>query len=57
MLFDKGQLLNVPEIVPFRLTHNLVDGMGILGYEGKLMNNPFVVHDHSLRYRHVSKDM
>ncbi|KAI7879920.1 hypothetical protein K492DRAFT_237586 [Lichtheimia hyalospora FSU 10163] len=34
MLFDKGQQLNVPEIVPFRLTQNLVDGMGLLGYEG-----------------------
>ncbi|KAI9322775.1 hypothetical protein BX666DRAFT_1898360 [Dichotomocladium elegans] len=34
MLFDRGQALTVPEIVPFRLTHNLIDGMGATGYEG-----------------------
>ncbi|KAI8150079.1 hypothetical protein BJV82DRAFT_528838 [Fennellomyces sp. T-0311] len=34
MLFDKGQALIVPEIVPFRLTQNLVDAMGVLRYEG-----------------------
>ncbi|KAI9245342.1 hypothetical protein BDA99DRAFT_528116 [Phascolomyces articulosus] len=34
MLFDRGQALMVPEIVPFRLTHNLVDAMGALRYEG-----------------------
>jgi phosphatidylinositol kinase/protein kinase (PI-3 family) len=26
--------LGVPEIVPFRLTPNLIDAMGVLGYEG-----------------------
>jgi serine/threonine-protein kinase ATR len=25
----------VPEIVPFRLTHNLIDAMGFTGVEGK----------------------
>jgi serine/threonine-protein kinase ATR len=34
-LFDKGQSLKVPEKVPFRLTHNVVDGMGLGGLEGK----------------------
>jgi serine/threonine-protein kinase ATR len=34
MLFDIGSVLAVPEVVPFRLTHNLVDAMGILGYTG-----------------------
>lgn len=34
MLFDMGSGLSVPEVVPFRLTHNLVDAMGILGYTG-----------------------
>lgn len=29
-----GSGLSVPEVVPFRLTHNLVDAMGILGYTG-----------------------
>lgn len=34
-LFDKGITLPVPEIVPFRLTQNLIDAMGICGTEGK----------------------
>uniref|UniRef100_H2ZM58 Serine/threonine-protein kinase ATR n=1 Tax=Ciona savignyi TaxID=51511 RepID=H2ZM58_CIOSA len=33
-LFNKGQTLEVPEIVPFRLTHNLVNAMGPTKYEG-----------------------
>ena len=26
-LFDKGETLDVPEVVPFRLTHNMIDAM------------------------------
>lgn len=33
-LFDKGLSLQRPEIVPFRLTPNLVDAMGVTGVEG-----------------------
>lgn len=33
-LFDKGLSLSVPEIVPFRLTPNIVDAFGVLGIEG-----------------------
>ncbi|CAI5714782.1 unnamed protein product [Hyaloperonospora brassicae] len=33
-LFDKGLKLAKPEIVPFRLTPNIVDAFGITGYEG-----------------------
>jgi serine/threonine-protein kinase ATR len=33
-LFEKGQSFEVPERVPFRLTHNIIDAMGISGYEG-----------------------
>lgn len=33
-LFDKGLTLLKPEIIPFRLTSNMIDGMGILGIEG-----------------------
>ncbi|GIL92020.1 hypothetical protein Vretifemale_19512 [Volvox reticuliferus] len=33
-LFDKGLTLEVPEMVPFRLTQNVVDGFGISGVEG-----------------------
>lgn len=33
-LFDKGLSLTKPEIIPFRLTSNLVDAMGVTGIEG-----------------------
>ncbi|KAG8852841.1 serine/threonine-protein kinase M1 [Serendipita sp. 411] len=33
-LFDKGKQFEVPELVPFRLTQNVIDGMGITGVEG-----------------------
>ncbi|KAK5137557.1 hypothetical protein LTR08_008537 [Meristemomyces frigidus] len=33
-LFDKGLTFDKPELVPFRLTHNMVDAMGPYGYEG-----------------------
>ncbi|KIY53078.1 hypothetical protein FISHEDRAFT_34031 [Fistulina hepatica ATCC 64428] len=33
-LFDKGKTLEVPERVPFRLTQNLIDGLGVTGIEG-----------------------
>ncbi|SPO27943.1 related to TEL1 - telomere length control protein [Ustilago trichophora] len=32
--FDQGKLLPIPELVPFRLTRDIVDGMGINGVEG-----------------------
>ncbi|EKV15882.1 Inositol kinase kinase (UvsB), putative [Penicillium digitatum PHI26] len=33
-LFDKGQTFEKPEVVPFRLTHNMVDAFGAYGYNG-----------------------
>ncbi|RLV91729.1 Serine/threonine-protein kinase MEC1 [Spathaspora sp. JA1] len=33
-LFEKGKTLPCPELVPFRLTSNIVDSMGITGIEG-----------------------
>ncbi|KAF5827558.1 kinase-like domain-containing protein [Dunaliella salina] len=33
-LFDRGLILEVPEMVPFRLTQNMVDAFGISGVEG-----------------------
>ncbi|XP_053674519.1 serine/threonine-protein kinase ATR [Anopheles nili] len=33
-LFNRGETLQIPELVPFRLTHNMVDAMGPLGVEG-----------------------
>ncbi|GAX72620.1 hypothetical protein CEUSTIGMA_g76.t1 [Chlamydomonas eustigma] len=32
--FEQGQFLSTPELVPFRLTRDIVDGMGIAGTEG-----------------------
>lgn len=32
--FDQGTLLNTPENVPFRLSRDIVDGLGICGIEG-----------------------
>lgn len=32
--FDQGKLLRVPETVPFRMTGDMVDGMGISGTDG-----------------------
>ena len=33
-LFDKGLTFEKPELVPFRLTHNMVDAFGAQGHEG-----------------------
>ncbi|KAI0053695.1 hypothetical protein FA95DRAFT_478808 [Auriscalpium vulgare] len=33
-LFDKGKTMETPERVPFRLTQNMVDGLGVTGVEG-----------------------
>ena len=32
--FEAGRILQVPEVVPFRLTRDVVDGFGIMGTEG-----------------------
>lgn len=32
--FEQGKILPTPETVPFRLTRDVVDGMGITGVEG-----------------------
>ncbi|KAJ3219837.1 hypothetical protein HDU67_009025 [Dinochytrium kinnereticum] len=32
--FDSGRLLSIPEQVPFRLTRNIVDGLGVLKTDG-----------------------
>ncbi|SCU87134.1 LAMI_0D04874g1_1 [Lachancea mirantina] len=33
--FDQGRLLPIPELVPFRLTRDLVDGFGVTQIDGK----------------------
>ena len=32
--FEHGRILPTPETVPFRLTRDVVDGMGVCGVEG-----------------------
>lgn len=32
--FEQGTLLTTPETVPFRLSRDIIDGMGICGIEG-----------------------
>ena len=32
--FEQGKILATPETVPFRLTRDIVDGMGVAGVEG-----------------------
>jgi len=34
--FEQGRFLNTPELVPFRLTRDIVDGCGAAGIEGAL---------------------
>jgi len=33
-LFERGKSFDIPETVPFRLTPNMVDGLGVTGVEG-----------------------
>lgn len=34
--FEQGRFLHTPEVVPFRLTRSVVDGMGAMGVEGAM---------------------
>ena len=51
-LFDKGLTFEKPEVVPFRLTHNMVDAMGPYGYEGPFRKSSEL----TLRQLRQSKD-
>jgi serine/threonine-protein kinase ATR len=42
-LFDKGLTLRQPEMVPFRLTQNVVDALGVAGVEGAFRRSCEVV--------------
>jgi len=35
--FEQGRFLNTPELVPFRLTSNIVDGMGATGQPNNML--------------------
>ena len=34
MAFEQGKTLPTPETIPFRLTRDVIDGMGVTGVEG-----------------------
>ena len=44
-LFDKGLDLELPELVPFRCTQNMVDGLGVSGVEGVFLSVCEIVLD------------
>ena len=35
LIFEQGRLLRVPELVPFRMTQELIDGLGALPFDGE----------------------
>nr|CAG4718483.1 unnamed protein product [Naegleria fowleri] len=37
--FEQGKYLPIPEIVPFRLTRDIIDGFGVCGVEGTFKNS------------------
>lgn len=49
-LFEKGKSLPVPELVPFRLTRNLIDAFGIIGTEGTFKKSSEVTLELMRRY-------
>lgn len=52
-LFNRGEKLEVPEVVPFRLTQNVVDAMGLTGYEGHFRRTC----EETLRVVRANRDM
>ena len=53
-LFDKGLTFEKPEMVPFRLTHNMVDGFGVSGYEGIPHSSSHIFDELPLLFAHLS---
>eukprot|EP00958_Prasinococcus_capsulatus_P010130 scaffold990_cov393-Prasinococcus_capsulatus_cf.AAC.30 len=53
MMFDHALKLDVPERVPFRLTQNMVDAMGVAGYEGTFRRNSEITMDVLRRNREM----
>lgn len=39
--FEQGRILATPETVPFRLTRDVIDGMGVSGVEGTFRRYSF----------------
>lgn len=42
MAFEQGKILPTPETIPFRLTRDVVDGMGVTGVEGTFRRSEFL---------------
>lgn len=42
--FEQGRTLVTPETVPFRLTRDIVDGMGVSGIEGVFRRSATYLH-------------
>jgi len=40
----QGKTFEIPEKVPFRLTHNMVEAMGVNGVEGMFLYFTFMLH-------------
>lgn len=54
----QGLSFEKPERVPFRLTHNMVDALGVVGYEGRNLPLWSFLHVlNTLRYRHLPEDL
>ena len=45
LLFDRAKSLTIPEIVPFRLTQNIRDGMGAMGTQGPFTETSILIMD------------
>jgi len=52
--FDMGKVLKTPEIVPFRLTRDTVDGFGVTGTSH---TQTYTTHTHTYTHTHYSSKL
>lgn len=55
--FEQGRILPTPETVPFRLTRDIVDGMGITGVEGVFRRSGFLEFQSIIRLWVETRDV
>lgn len=53
IVFEEGRKLRIPEKVPFRLTNDIVDGLGVTGVEGTFRQ----CSEHTLRVLRESSEL
>lgn len=53
IVFEEGKKLRIPEKVPFRLTNDIVDGLGVTGVEGTFRQ----CSEHTLRVLRESSEL